>query len=252
MGSPFCRPRTGSLDAAGAPLGDGSNSPAREISTFPQQTTDENLARSLKIPRYVHWSHLSSLSNSSAARATVLIPLIGYLILFNEKMVDYLNLIGVLNGGDMHNGVSFRLLSLYMGLCFIAAAVMVYALRCPSEITGFSTAPQFIAHVQGTMSGPSIRNIEVVLGNEPTMQDEFEGVRIVRRMEVKANDDEYIRGLLQLYFDYLNESREFSRLVCILFYALGFAFASMPSAKIFLKISGIFFGLLWQAVTGTM
>jgi hypothetical protein len=99
------------------------------------------VARRLILPRFVHWSAVNTLSNSFAARATILIPMIGYLILFNEKMADYLNLIGILNAGDNHYGVSLRLLSLYMGLCFVACAVLVYSLRCPREIKGYSTAP---------------------------------------------------------------------------------------------------------------
>jgi hypothetical protein len=62
------------------------------------------VATRLIIPRFVHWSAVSTLSNSFAARATILIPLVGYLILFNEKMADYLNLIGVLNSGDHYYG----------------------------------------------------------------------------------------------------------------------------------------------------
>src|SRR6266702_2948598 len=44
------------------------------------------VANRLILPRYVPWSAVNTLSNSFAARSTILIPLIGYLILFNEKM----------------------------------------------------------------------------------------------------------------------------------------------------------------------
>jgi len=54
---------------------------------------------------------------------------------------------------DNHYGVSFRLLSLYMGLCFVAAAVLVYSLRCPREIKGCSTAPDFIAKFKVQSAG---------------------------------------------------------------------------------------------------
>ncbi len=152
------------------------------------------MANRLILPRYVPWSAVNTLSNSFAARSTILIPLIGYLILFNEKMADYLNLIGVLNAGDNHYGVSVRLLSLYMGLCFVAVAVMVYSLRCPREIKGYSTAPDYIASVQGTISGPSLRVIEVTVGSEPTLEDEFAGLRMVRVNEPIGTKEEYIRG----------------------------------------------------------
>jgi len=208
------------------------------------------VARRLILPRFVHWSAVSTLSNSFAARATILIPMIGYLILFNEKMADYLNLIGVLNAGDAEHGVSLRLLSLYMGLCFVAAGVMIYALRCPREIKGFSTAPEYITSVQGTISGPSLRHVEVAVGSDPSLEDEFEALRMVRRTEPNPNDEEYIRGLLFLYFGQLDESREYARFWCIMLYAFGFAFISIPSLKIFWKVSGIFVSVMLQGIQG--
>ena len=208
----------------------------------------------LILPRFIHWSAVNTLSNSFAARATILIPLIGYLILFNEKMADYLNLIGVLNANDNHYGVSLRLLSLYMGLCFIAAAVMVYSLRCPREIKGYSTAPDFIAKVQGTISGPSLRIIEVMVSSDPSMEDEFEGLRMVRvntsGITIDTDKEAYITGLLFLYFQLLDESRQYSRFLCLMLYALGFVFVSIPSLKIFVKVFSIFITVMSQGIRG--
>jgi hypothetical protein len=180
--------------------------------------------------------------------------LVGYLILFNEKMADYLNLIDALNSGDHYYGVSFRLLSLYMGLCFVAAAVAVYSLRCPREIKGFSTAPEFIAAVQNTISGPSLRVIEVVVGSEPSLEDEFAALRMVRAtttgVTIETDKEQYIRGLLFLYFHHLDESREYTRFLCLLLYAIGFVLISIPSLKIFLRVSSIFGSVLMQGFRG--
>ena len=35
------------------------------------------------------WDKLRSVSNSTAAKATILVPVIGYLIIFNEKIVEF-------------------------------------------------------------------------------------------------------------------------------------------------------------------
>ncbi len=206
------------------------------------------MANRLILPRFVPWSSVNTLSNSFAARATILIPLIGYLVLFNEKIDGYLNLIGALNGADSHYGVSLRLLSLYMGLCFVAAAVMVYSLRCPRDIKGFSTAPDFIGGVQNTISGPSLRIIEVAVASDPTLADEFEALRSVRRAS-EANDPQYVRGLLFLRFGQLDRSREYSRFFCILLYAMGFAFISIPSGLVFIKIFGIFYHVMRDGIS---
>lgn len=44
------------------------------------------------------WTTLREVGNLSAVKATVLIPLIGYLILFNQNVVEYLRLSPELTG----------------------------------------------------------------------------------------------------------------------------------------------------------
>jgi hypothetical protein len=159
-------------------------------------------------------------------------------------MADYLNLIGVLNAADNEQGVSLRLVSLYMGLCFVAAAVAIYAIRCPREIKGFNTASEFIAQVQDTISGPSLRTIEVAVANERGLEDEFDALRLARRDDPRQSNEGYIRGLLFLYFGYLDRSRECARFMCLALYAMGFAFISIPSLQVFLKVATIFVRLM--------
>jgi len=57
-------------------------------------------------------------------------------------------------------------------------------------------------------------------------------VRVHRNAVTIDTDKEgYIRGLLFVYFQLLDESREHSRLLCLLLYALGFAFISIPCSR---------------------
>ncbi len=70
----------------------------------------------LSIPK---WSAFNNISNSLAARSTILIPLIGYLIIFNEYVVKYLDLVVELGGSKASDPVTIspRLLLVYFGLC---------------------------------------------------------------------------------------------------------------------------------------
>src|SRR3954454_24281518 len=79
------------------------------------------------------WVRLRSVSNSTAAKATILVPIIGYLIIFNEKVVEFLNLA---KSVEMYGGVevSYRLILIYLGLCAISLGVAVYGWFCPSEV----------------------------------------------------------------------------------------------------------------------
>lgn len=90
--------------------------------------------------RPVVWSRFWTVSSSRAARMTVLIPLIGYLIIFNAKIAEYLHVIRELGGSPNDVSVSPRLLLIYFGLCAIAAAVAIYSWRCPNAVKYYGSA----------------------------------------------------------------------------------------------------------------
>jgi len=67
-----------------------------------------------------------------AVKLTIAIPLVGYSIIFNESLLHYLDLSRELFGQPHTSGasaahVSWRLLVLYFGLCFIAAGAALTA-----------------------------------------------------------------------------------------------------------------------------
>src|ERR1700681_4261929 len=78
------------------------------------------------------WSLLRRVGNSSAVRLTILIPLIGYLIIFNSYVVHYLELPKEFAGAQPPgSAVSPRLLLIYFGLSALAAGSVIYAYFCP-------------------------------------------------------------------------------------------------------------------------
>jgi hypothetical protein len=97
------------------------------------------------------WVRLRFVSNSTAAKSTILVPLIGYLIIFNANLVSYLNLVREL-GFEPHVGVSHRLILIYLGLCMISVGVLLYGWFGPNEVKPYGSAAAF---VQG--DGPSLR-----------------------------------------------------------------------------------------------
>jgi hypothetical protein len=86
----------------------------------------------LYIERLSSWSRLRSIGNSAPARATIVIPLVGYLIIFNEQVLSYLTLSPEIFGKSV--GISTKLLNIYFGLCFVAIASFLFAWFCPLQI----------------------------------------------------------------------------------------------------------------------
>jgi hypothetical protein len=93
------------------------------------------------------WTDFRAISNSHAARSTILILLIGYLVLFNENVVKYLHLPKELGGSTpvAGSGISMRLLLVYFGLCFVAAGTALYGFFCPPEVKQYGSANGYVA-----------------------------------------------------------------------------------------------------------
>lgn len=105
------------------------------------------------------WDALRALGNQRLVQLTVLIPIVGYLVLFNEHLVQYWTLSRELFDAqsvfDLFGGnesgqapvavVSYRLYCLYFGLCLIALASALFSLFCPRYVKVYASAAEFVA-----------------------------------------------------------------------------------------------------------
>lgn len=190
------------------------------------------------------WTDLRTLSNSTAARATVLIPLVGYLIVFNENIAQYLALASELGGTGSAAQVSSRLLSIYLGLTFVAVGAVIYGRYCPPEVKRFQTASSYIQSDKESLLGPPIEAIErQLVQSEWALQ--FDAMRL--RLDGKADRgvlkdadwNNFHNGVLHLYFEYQNHSHRFSRQLVTSAYVVGFVFLGIPSLLVFVRVVGL-------------
>jgi hypothetical protein len=99
------------------------------------------------------WDELRTLGNSRLVRLTVLIPIIGYMILFNDKLTEYLEfsganfrdvfIVSLTNADTLSLSVAYRLYCFYFGFTFLAAASIAYAIACPSIVKAYGSAAAF-------------------------------------------------------------------------------------------------------------
>lgn len=190
------------------------------------------------------WVRLRFVSNSSAAKATILIPLIGYLVLFNQRIVNFLNLIKELNGS--HDvGVSYRLILLYLGLCAISLGVLIYGWFCPNEVKHYGSAAAFVQGDGPSLRGFVIDDISRRLVQDGRYKDRMEelgaefGAMMQTHTITESDRERYRMENLHLYFDFLNRSHSIARLICVISYFVGFSLLAMPSAEVFLGVIGI-------------
>ena len=196
------------------------------------------------------WVRLRFVSNSTAAKSTILVPVIGYLIIFNEKVVEFLHLA---RSVEAHGGaeVSYRLILIYLGLCAISLGVVVYGWFCPNEVKHHGSAS---AYVRG--DGPSLRGFVIndigrlleTSAQRPRLQIISDALQDKVRRQMPITVDEFERyriEMLHLHFEYLNESHPVARAICFWSYVVGFGLLAIPSAIVFKRVIGILFGIMF-------
>lgn len=99
------------------------------------------------------WLTLSSIGRSRAVSLTIIIPFVGYIILFNEYIIKYFLfaravIVDVSPNIDIdiaQNKISLEnLYFLYFGLLFLGLASSLFSFFCPEEIKQNKTSNEFI------------------------------------------------------------------------------------------------------------
>jgi hypothetical protein len=175
------------------------------------------------------WSNLRGISNSYAAKSTVLIPLIGYMILFNEHLVHLFDLARELEGGQASGRISPRLFWLYFGFCAIAVASLVYAKWCPVELKVYKTAEAFTNGVRQHTPLKGYTEFERTLQNTEYKPE-------IERLTKGDFTPDYQIAITHIYFKYLNKSHAWARAFCTGFYAIGFFCLGIPALDAFARI----------------
>ncbi|HEV2078680.1 MAG TPA: hypothetical protein VGR19_02120 [Allosphingosinicella sp.] len=95
-----------------------------------------------KLEEATRWSKLRAIGNSGLVRSSALIPIIGYLILLNDKVADWIQILGDVD-------ISPRLIMLYVGLSFVGTASILYSIFCPEIIRRYGTAVEYTTSESG-------------------------------------------------------------------------------------------------------
>jgi hypothetical protein len=200
----------------------------------------------------LRWSNLRPVGNSWPARLTVLIPLVGYFIIFNAKLAGYGELIREVAGAEPTDlSVSPRLFQIYFGLCFVAVGATIYALACPQIVKRYGTGGAFAGgdgRFYGLFGIHVIRDTLVSEGYEEAV------VEIERRYSHPLPQDgrppsdeetyQLRNAFLHLYFSYLNRSGPAWCWISAILYACGFAILIVPSIKVFWRVLVILSALM--------
>jgi hypothetical protein len=201
-------------------------------------------------PEGALWHRLRALGNSTAAKLTILIPLVGYLVLLNDKVVNYLQLSERIVGQATMSGALDRLLVIYVGLVCVALASAIFALCCPLEVKKFASAEEYIAGEEPFMSERAEGIVEARLkhGDElaRTSLKGYEEWNESRPTpdsleELRRRGRQHFRIEMNLFYEMQDRSRPIARWLAGVLYLAGFVALLAPSASVFLKVMQVLF-----------
>lgn len=190
------------------------------------------------------WTALRSLGGSHFARATILIPVVGYLIIFNDKAAEYFT-IYFDSCKNLGCGPSWRLYILYFGLCFIAIGTIIFQRKCPSTIRRYENSREFFRVDHAFYAHHT--NLSWMLDDVETMQGKRyqDSLKLDEIVDIKgvvgSNEIHTLSGLMGRYYNLKNKSNYNHRIIVLSLFLLGVILISIPTIFTFFEIIISFF-----------
>ncbi|MBW9070642.1 hypothetical protein [Agrobacterium pusense] len=187
------------------------------------------------------WSVLRGLGNSSIAKATIAVPIAGYLLIFNREIVNILSL-----HTDFCQSTScvpsLRLFLLYLGCCSIAVGTALYGLKCPTLIKKYDSAAAFFEAEKAYFCQP--RNLDYLLklikSGTDTEPLDHDAPTFDYNSERPNVDPSSLADPMGELYRVLNVSHPWIRLLALISYYVGIVTLLIPTAMTFVQVVGVF------------
>lgn len=209
--------------------------------------------------RPLHWDRLGRLGRSRIMSLTILMPVIGYMILFNENVFSYLSLKKEIIGGGVSVSVepgvplewttSYRLYCLYFGLSFFGIASLIFKLCCPDLAQNYRHADSYIENAMPYLtrekSGKLPSRISELKNELPSFTHSSHDYTSLTNYAKFVSDREAAEGAIT------NAMREryvltralypVRRFLTAILYLVGMAFLAIPTGATFWNVSVTFY-----------
>ncbi|MCP4552721.1 MAG: hypothetical protein GY834_11925 [Bacteroidetes bacterium] len=198
------------------------------------------------------WPEIRRIGNSKLVQGTILIPVLGYLILFSQWFFEFIGE----PDGFMH---VWKVYALYYGFTLIAVGSVIYSFRCPKVVRQYRSPSEYVdseepLYSKANMIGILKESYRLIkrYGISPRkasginaktlysrMNDINDGGEVLKCLIIEAtkiidsgNKIEFIAS----YYTISAEINAYSRRVVFGFYVAGFIFVLIPSVAMFYEV----------------
>jgi hypothetical protein len=177
------------------------------------------------------WASLRGVGNSPAVRASIVVPVIGYLIILNSTFADYLKLHGIewshepITAWDRVWGLKLYLI--YFGLMFLGLGAVVYQWKCPHFVKKYSDWTDYIAGMAPYMDGEIEMLADMVGADYPAD----------RLMLHEVRQQDLLRRYLRRDYSQMSTFSLPWRITATILFGLGFLLLAIPSAMTAVRVA---------------
>lgn len=180
---------------------------------------------------FINWLSIKALSNSQFAKLTIVVPIIGWILVYNDHFRQLLeNIYSIKISVEL----SWKLHCFYLGLVFISISAVFFIFFCPYEIKNYISESDFITieseiltKVSDDRLSKSI-NIEPITWRYPSDTYKYpDGSFPFARLK-EANQDK-INDQLKKVFFIKNHSLKIIRFMTFTFFLFGSLLALIPT-----------------------
>lgn len=182
------------------------------------------------------------------------VPLLGYLILFNDGLSDHLQFRNLISNPVSYQGIEegVRLRLVYFGLIFLGVSNFVYRLRKPRSLLIGHSASEYIKNCFDFYTYSDYEDVhariydsknKIIYG--PTFDQLWSDfVQDAKRISEdgitwdshKAKHGSFMRSLLKSDFHGYDRRYRKSLMSCLILTSAGYILLSIPSIDLFLKV----------------
>jgi hypothetical protein len=182
------------------------------------------------------WNTLRRIGNSPIARASIAMPVVGYLLLFHSQLIGFLKL-DVVFGPDI--AVPWRLYTLYFAGCFFATGSVIYAWRCPRTVKSYESSRDFVEAEKEYYRGPNSLGYLFELFDQADAEPSVAAPLRTRPragMILSEDDLPHLYDLMRDFYFIENRRAPFSRIAVAISYTIGGLLLAIPAIITFFQI----------------
>lgn len=183
------------------------------------------------------WGAIKPLAGAYTTQITAVMPFVGYIILFNEPVVNFLKQINKNFELNISSISLVNLYFLYYGLVAIGISSILYRLYCPVQVKKYDSNIEFVvASLQTTLRGDFIAMAEKIKNNAGSTDDSKKKAELLFNVlsssgEISIPQEDKIH-ILKEWYGALDNSSPFIRWSAAILLGIGMILLVLPTVKL--------------------